>query len=215
MYRIYHPILKFYQMLRVVPRHNPIREIFHNPIRNSYRMIRTIPSVIPAYPTSVQTSTCKPVLLARLCASLPVPINLNLHTRRRRYIYISSAEPAIILVGRHRDRYHRCTDAAAKSNLSIQANPCSNQLLQYWFHCGSAHVAPSLLPVRGENEVAIAQLDRIRMSLCIELATIKEAMQRVASFVHRTPVSCFPVPCNSCLILCGIVDGSLSARIPQ
>ena len=60
MYRIYHPILKFYQMLRVVPRHNPIREIFHNPIRNSYRMIRTIPSVIPAYPTSVQTSTCKP-----------------------------------------------------------------------------------------------------------------------------------------------------------
>ena len=65
MYRIYHPILKFYQMLRVVPRHNPIREIYHNPIRNSYRMIRTIPSVIPAYPTSVrvrvQTSTCKPV----------------------------------------------------------------------------------------------------------------------------------------------------------
>ena len=60
MYRIYHPILKFYQMLRVVPRHNPIREIYHNPIRNSYRMIRTIPSVIPAYPTSVQTSTCKP-----------------------------------------------------------------------------------------------------------------------------------------------------------
>ena len=56
MYRIYHPILKFYQMLRVVPRHNPIREIYHNPIRNSYRMIRTIPSVIPAYPTSVQTS---------------------------------------------------------------------------------------------------------------------------------------------------------------
>ena len=60
MYRIYRPILKFYQMLRVVPRHNPIREIYHNPIRNSYRMIRTIPSVIPAYPTSVQTSTCKP-----------------------------------------------------------------------------------------------------------------------------------------------------------
>ena len=39
MYRIYHPILKFYQMLRVVPRHNqknikprhnPIREIYHN-----------------------------------------------------------------------------------------------------------------------------------------------------------------------------------------
>ena len=56
MYRIYHPILKFYQMLRVVPRHNPIQEIYHNPIRNSYRMIRTIPSVIPAYPTSVQTS---------------------------------------------------------------------------------------------------------------------------------------------------------------
>ena len=51
MYRIYHPILKFYQMLRVVPRHNPIREIYHNPIRNSYRMIRTIPSVIPAYRT--------------------------------------------------------------------------------------------------------------------------------------------------------------------
>ena len=39
MYRIYHPILKFYQMLRVVPRHNPIREMYHNPIRNSYRMI--------------------------------------------------------------------------------------------------------------------------------------------------------------------------------
>ena len=52
MYRIYHPILKFYQMFRVVPRHNPIREKYeyHNPIRNSYRMIPTIPSVLPAYP---------------------------------------------------------------------------------------------------------------------------------------------------------------------
>ena len=82
MYRIYHPILKFYQMLRVVPRHNPIREIYHHPIRNSYRMIRTIPSVIPAYPTSVQTSTCKP----GSAQAFPYPINLNLHTRRRRYI---------------------------------------------------------------------------------------------------------------------------------
>ena len=57
MYRIYHPILKFYQMLRVVPRHNPIREIYHNPIRNSYRMIRTIRPIrnsrIPYFGTNV------------------------------------------------------------------------------------------------------------------------------------------------------------------
>ena len=94
MYRIYHPILKFYQMLRVVPRHNPIREIYHNPIRNSYsyRMIPTIPSVIPAYPTSVlvQTSTCKPVQYCRLCASLPVPINLkSSHPPKALYTSIS------------------------------------------------------------------------------------------------------------------------------
>ena len=57
MYRIYHPILKFYQMLRVVPRHNPIQEIYHNPIRNSYRMIRTIRPIrnsrIPYFGTNV------------------------------------------------------------------------------------------------------------------------------------------------------------------
>ena len=45
MYRIYHPILKFYQMLRVVPRHNPgnisqsdpefLPDDSYHPIRNS------------------------------------------------------------------------------------------------------------------------------------------------------------------------------------